>query len=381
MEVYFDNSSTTKSLKEVRDEVYYAMDEFWGNPSSLHKLGVKMQRKIEELQERIAKKINASKEEIIFTSGGSESNNMIIKGLVRENNHIITTTFEHSSVLNTYRELEKQGVSVTYLKVNNKGFIDLKELEEAINKNTILVSIMQINNEVGSIQKIKEIGRLIKEKSKRAKFHVDGVQGFGKFEIDVKACNIDFYSVSAHKFHGPKGVGFMYMRKGLNLKSLITGGEQQRGLRAGTENTPSYMGMVKAMDIAYDALEDSYNHVKNLKEYFIEKLSKIENVVINSPSSEEYSPYILNVSFLGTRSEVLLHILEEDNIFVSTGSACSSKASVAKGSYVLNAMGLEPKCIQGAIRFSFSRYNTLEEVDYTIASLEKALKFLRRIKI
>ena len=359
MEVYFDNSATTKPLKEVRDEVYYAMDEFWGNPSSLHKLGVKMQRKIEELQESIAKKINASKEEIIFTSGGSESNNMIIKGLARE----------------------KQGVSVTYLKVNNKGFIDLKELEEAINKNTVLVSIMQVNNEVGSIQRIKEIGRLIKEKSKRAKFHVDGVQGFGKFEIDVKACNIDFYSVSAHKFHGPKGVGFMYMRKGLNLKSLITGGEQQRGLRAGTENTPSYMGMVKAMDIAYDALEDSYNHVKNLKEYFIEKLSKIENVVINSPSSEEYSPYILNVSFLGTRSEVLLHILEEDNIFVSTGSACSSKTAVSKGSYVLNAMGLEPKCIQGAIRFSFSRYNTLEEVDYTIASLEKVLKFLRRIKI
>ena len=352
MEVYFDNSATTKPLKEVRDEVYYAMDEFWGNPSSLHKLGVKMQRKIEELQESIAKKINASKEEIIFTSGGSESNNMIIKGVVGENNHIITTAFEHSSVLNTYRELEKQGVSVTYLKVNNKGFIDLKELEEAINKNTVLVSIMQVNNEVGSIQKIKEIGRLIKEKSKRAKFHVDGVQGFGKFEIDVKACNIDFYSVSAHKFHGPKGVGFMYMRKGLNLKSLITGGEQQRGLRAGTENTPSYMGMVKAMDIAYDALEDSYNHVKNLKEYFIEKLSKIENVVINSPSSEEYSPYILNVSFLGTRSEVLLHILEEDNIFVSTGSACSSKTAVAKGSYVLNAMGLEPKCIQGAIRLS-----------------------------
>lgn len=170
MEVYFDNSATTKPLKEVRDEVYYAMDEFWGNPSSLHKLGVKMQRKIEELQERIAKKINASKEEIIFTSGGSESNNMIIKGLVGENNHIITTTFEHSSVLNTYRELEKQGVSVTYLKVNNKGFIDLKELEEAINKNTVLVSIMQINNEVGSVQKIKEIGRLIKEKVKEQNF-------------------------------------------------------------------------------------------------------------------------------------------------------------------------------------------------------------------
>lgn len=381
MQVYFDNSATTKPLKEVREEIYYAMDEFWGNPSSLHKLGVKSQRKIEEIQESIARRLNCSKEEIIFTSGGSEGNNMVIKGLVGENNHIITTAFEHSSVLNTYRELEKQGVSVTYLKVDNKGFINLKELEEAINKNTVLISIMHVNNEIGSIQKIKEIGKLIKEKSKRAKFHVDGVQGFGKFKIDVKECNIDFYSVSAHKFHGPKGVGFMYMRKGLNLKSLITGGGQQGGLRAGTENIPGYMGMVKAMNIAYDSLEDSYNHVKKLKEYFIEKLSKIENVIINAPNSEEYSPYILNVSFLGTRSEVLLHMLEEDNIFVSTGSACSSKSAVAKGSYVLNAMGLEPRCIQGAIRFSFSKYNTLEEVDYTINSLEKSLKFLRRIKI
>lgn len=381
MQVYFDNSATTKPLKEVREEVYYAMDEFWGNPSSLHKLGVKSQRKIEEIQESIARRLNCSKEEIIFTSGGSEGNNMVIKGLVGENNHIITTAFEHSSVLNTYRELEKQGVSVTYLKVDNKGFIDLKELEEAINKNTVLISVMHVNNEIGSIQRVKEIGKLIKEKSKRAKFHVDGVQGFGKFKIDVKECNIDFYSVSAHKFHGPKGVGFMYMRKGLNLKSLITGGGQQGGLRAGTENIPGYMGMVKAINIAYDSLEDSYSHVKMLKEYFIEKLSKIENVIINAPNSEEYSPYILNVSFLGTRSEVLLHMLEEDNIFVSTGSACSSKSAVAKGSYVLNAMGLEPRCIQGAIRFSFSKYNTLEEVDYTINSLEKSLKFLRRIKI
>lgn len=381
MQVYFDNSATTKPLKEVREEVYYAMDEFWGNPSSLHKLGVKSQRKIEELQDSISKKLNCSKEEIVFTSGGSEGNNMIIKGLVGANNHIITTVFEHSSVLNTYRELEKQGVNVTYLKVDNKGFIDLKELEEAINKNTVLVSIMHVNNEIGSIQKIKEIGKLIKEKSKRAKFHVDGVQGFGKFKIDVKECNVDFYSVSAHKFHGPKGVGFIYMRKGINLKSLITGGGQQGGLRAGTENIPGYMGMVKAMNIAYDSLTDSYNHVKKLKEYFIERLSKMENIIINTPNSEEYSPYILNVSFLGIRSEVLLHMLEEDDIFVSTGSACSSKSAVAKGSYVLNAMGLEPRCIQGAIRFSFSKYNTLEEVDYTINSLEKSLKFLRRIKI
>lgn len=381
MQVYFDNSATTKPLEEVRDEVYNAMEEYWGNPSSLHKIGIKMQRKIEELKESISKKINSSKEEIVFTSGGSEGNNMVIKGLLGENSHIITTAFEHSSVLNTCRELEKEGVNVTYLKVDNNGFINLKELENSINKNTILISIMQVNNEVGSIQKIKEIGKLIKEKSKRAKFHVDGVQGFGKFYIDVKECNIDFYSVSAHKFHGPKGVGFMYIRKGLNLKSLIMGGAQQGGVRAGTENTPGYMGMVRAMNIAYENLEDSYEYVKNIKEYFIEKLSKMENVVINTPNSNEYSPYILNVSFLGTKSEVLLHMLEESNIFVSTGSACSSKTAISKGSYVLNSMGLDSKCIQGAIRFSFSRYNTLEEVDYTIAALKKSLKFLRRIKI
>lgn len=381
MQVYFDNSATTKPLKEVRDEVYNAMEEYWGNPSSLHKIGVKIQRKIEELKESISKIINSSKDEIIFTSGGSEGNNMVIKGLVRENGHIITTAFEHSSVLNTCKELEKQGVKITYLKVDHNGFINLKELEQSINKNTVLISVMQVNNEIGSIQNIKEIGKIIKERSKRAKFHVDGVQGFGKFKIDVKECNIDFYSVSAHKFHGPKGVGFMYIRKGLNLKSLITGGGQQGGIRAGTENTPGYIGMIKAMNNSYEKLEESYNHVKHIKEYFIERLSKIENIVINTPIDNKYSPYILNVSFLGTRSEVLLHMLEEDNIFVSTGSACSSKTAVSRGSYVLNAMGLDSECIQGAIRFSFSIYNTLEEVDYTIASLEKSLKFLRRIKI
>lgn len=381
MQVYFDNSATTKPLKEVREEVYNAMHEYFGNPSSLHKLGVKSQRKLGEIQENIASKLNCSKDEIVFTSGGSEGNNMVIKGLVGEKNHIITTAFEHSSVLNTYKELESNGVKVTYLKVDKKGFIDLNELENAITKDTVLVSIMHVNNEIGSIQKLKEIGTLIKEKSKRAKLHVDGVQGFCKFKIDVKECNIDFYSVSAHKFHGPKGVGFIYIRKGLNPKALITGGSQQFGLRSGTENIPGYMGMVKAMDKAYESLEESYNNVKNLKEYFIEKLEKIDDVIINTPNTEDYSPYILNVSFLGTRSEVLLHMLEESDIFVSTGSACSSKSAVAKGSYVLNAMGLEKKCVQGAIRFSFSKYNTIEEVDYTIQNLEKSLKFLRRIKI
>ena len=376
MEVYFDNSATTKPLKEVRDEVYYAMDEFWGNPSSLHKLGVKMQRKIEELQERIAKKINASKEEIIFTSGGSESNNMIIKGLVGENNHIITTTFEHSSVLNTYRELEKQGVSVTYLKVNNKGFIDLKELEEAINKNTVLVSIMQVNNEVGSIQKIKEIGRLIKEKSKRAKFHVDGVQGFGKFEIDVKACNIDFYSVSAHKFHGPKGIGGLYIRNGVSLTPLLHGGEHMRGRRSGTLNVPYIIGMGEAMRLAVEYLDFEHVSVRGLRDYLEDELLKIKDVFVVG-SRENRVPNTTLISVRGIEGEAMLWDLNKAGIGCSTGSACASEDLEANP--VMVAIGADKELAHTAIRISLSRFNTKDEMDYMIAVFKKAVDRLRNI--
>lgn len=381
MEVYFDNSATTKPSEEVVEVMKNAMIDYYGNPSSLHSLGLKCQNKLMEAKKDIAEKIGAVKEEIFFTSGGSESNNMILKNFAKTGNHIITTKFEHASVLNTLKNLERSGVNITYLNVDEFGFIDLKELEEAITKNTVLVSIMQVNNEIGSIQNLEKIGKIIKEKSQRARFHVDGVQGFGKIKIDVKKYNIDFYSASAHKIHGPKGIGFCYVRKTLSINPLIEGGGQEFGMRAGTENLPGILSFVKASDLAFNSLDENYNKVLEVKKYFTERLKEIQDIKINSPLIDNITPYILNVSFFGVRAEVLLHLLEEKGIFVSTGSACSSKSAGTKGSHVLNAIGLNQKCIQGAIRFSFSKHNTKEEVDYTIDALKQSLKFLRRIKI
>ena len=380
MEVYFDNSATTRAYEEVCNEMSLAMKEYFANPSSLHKLGLKSQRRLIEARESIAKTINATKEEILFISGGSEGNNTVLRGLAKPGNHIITTGFEHPSVLETCRELEEKGVRVTYLALDGNGRIDLEALKNSITKDTVLVSVMHVNNEVGTISDLEAIGKIIKENSQRAKYHVDGVQGYGKFKIDVKKFNIDFYSMSAHKIHGPKGVGFLYTRKDLNLPALITGGSQESGHRAGTENLPAIIGMQKACEITIENLDKSFESVKELKAYFVERLKEIEDIRINSPIEDYISPYILNVSFLGVRAEVLLHLLEDSDIFISTGSACSSKKVISKGSHVLNAIGLKPNEIEGAIRFSFSGENTKEEVDYVIDALKKSLLFLRRFK-
>lgn len=380
MEVYFDNSATTRAYDEVCDDMSFAMKEFFANPSSLHKLGLKCQRRLIEAREYMAKTINASKEEILFTSGGSESNNTVLRGIAKSGNHIITTAFEHPSVLLTCKELEDKGVRVTYLGLDSMGRIDLNELENSITKDTVLVSIMHVNNEVGTINDIEKISKVIREKSHRAKIHVDGVQSFGKFDIDVKKLDIDFYSMSAHKIHGPRGVGFLYMKKELNVAALITGGSQESGVRAGTENLAGIVGMQTASRITLEKLDESFDSVKELKAYFVERLKEIDNIKINSPMEAFISPYILNVSFVGARAEVLLHLLEDSDIFVSTGSACSSKKVISKGSHVLNAIGLKPNEIEGAIRFSFCSTNTKDEVDYVIDALKKSLTFLRRFK-
>jgi cysteine desulfurase len=381
MEVYFDNSATTKPIDEVIEAMNYGMREFYGNPSSLHKMGIKCDRELLSCRERLANIINCTKEEIYFTSGGSESNNMIIKGLTKPGNHIIISGFEHPSVLSTCKELEEHGVKVTYLDVDNFGQIDIEQLEESICKDTVLVSIMHVNNEIGAVQDLEKIGKLVKERSKRAKFHVDAVQSFGKFKIDIKKSNIDSLSVSAHKIHGPKGTGFCYVRKGLSLAPLVSGGGQEKGFRSGTENLPAVMGMVKAAQIIYKNIDDKFNRTLELKRYFISRLEDVKDIRINSPLNENISPYILNVSFVGVRAEVLLHLLEEKDIYVSTGSACSSRHISTKGSHVLNAIGLSEKEITGAIRFSFSSFNTIEEVDYVIEVLKNSLTFLRRVKI
>lgn len=379
MNVYFDNSATTKPYYEVIEAVSKGMKEYFGNPSSLHKIGMNCEKRLNEAREYFASTIKCNKEEIYFTSGGSEGNNLILKGLLKPGHHFITTAFEHHSIISTCKQLEEKGVKVTYLDVDSEGRISLEDLEEAITKDTVLVSIMQVNNEIGVIQDIEAIGKLIKERSSRAKFHVDAVQGYGKLPIDVNKSNVDFLTVASHKIHGPKGVGFIYIKKGIILNSLISGGSQEKGIRAGTENLPGIIGFEKAAQMTFEEMESRYDKVLELKKYFVERLNEIKDIRING-EIDGFSPYILNVSFLGVRAEVLLHLLEEQNIYVATGSACTSKSSAAHGSYVIKSLGLSNKEVESAIRFSFSYENTKEEVDYTIDVLKKSLMFLRRVK-
>lgn len=379
MNIYFDNSATTMPYDEVIQEVSNGMKEYFGNPSSLHKIGMNCEKRLNEAREYFASTIKSNRDEIYFTSGGSEGNNLILKGLLKPGHHFITTTFEHHSIINTCKELEANGVKITYLDVDSEGRISLEDLEEAIRKETTLISIMYVNNEMGAIQDLEAIGNLIKERSSRAKFHVDAVQGYGKLPIDVNKAKIDFLTVAGHKIHGPKGTGFVYIKKGIVLNSLISGGGQEKGLRAGTENLPAIIGFEKAAKITFENIDERYKYISDLKEYFIEKLKEIKDVRINS-GVNNFSPYILNVSFLGVRAEVLLHLLEDSGIYVATGSACTSKSSAAHGSYVIKALGLNNKEIESAIRFSFSYQNTKEEIDYTIDVLKKSLMFLRRVK-
>ena len=379
MEIYLDNSATTKPYDEVTQILVSTMKEVYGNPSSSHKLGVMAEKKLNEARDTISHTINCSKEEIIFTSGGSESNNLAIKGFVKPGNHIITCATEHSSVLNTIKEMERQGVKVTYLSLDTEGKIDLEELENSINKDTVLVSLMHVNNETDIIQDLKSIGNIIKEKSHRAKFHVDSVQGFGKLKINVKECNIDLLSASGHKIHAPRGVGFLYIKNQLRPKPLIEGGGQEKGFRAGTENVASIVALALASKMMNDNIKENYIKVNSVKAYFIEKLKEFEGVRINSPLKDEFSPYILNVSFKDIKGEVLLHALEDDDIYVSTGSACSSKNS--RESRILKALLVPNDYLEGAIRFSFSEFTTKDEIDYTLQVLKKSLGFLRRVKI
>ena len=376
MEIYLDNSATTMPYEEVIEALASAMRNYYGNPSSAHSLGFKAEQKLREMRLNIASSINACSEEIIFTSGGSESNNFLIKGFAKISSDIITTKIEHPSILNTFKALEDSGIKVTYIDVDESGRIDVNGLIDNITRNTQVVSVMHVNNEVGVMQDIELIGKLIKEKSSRAKFHVDAVQSYGKIPIDVQKCNIDLLSTSAHKIHGPRGVGFAYIRKGLIPISLISGGGQERNLRSGTENLAGIVGFEAAVGIICKHQQENFNKVLEVKKYFIEKLSQLDNVIINSKLGCNFTPYILSVSFEGVKGEVLLHSLEEKGIYVSTGSACSSKKH--KSSEILKAFGRTLEQQRGTIRFSFSEFNTKDEIDYVIIELNKSLKFLRK---
>ncbi len=377
MEIYLDNSATTMPYDEVIEGVCNTMKNYYGNPSSAHSLGFKAEQKLRETRLSIAKSINASSEEIIFTSGGSESNNFLIKGFAKISSNIITSKIEHPSVLNTFKSLEESGIKATYIDVDENGRIDVEALIDGIDKDTQIVSVMHVNNEIGVVQDIELIGKSIKEKSSRVKFHVDAVQSYGKIPIDVQKCNIDLLSTSAHKIHGPRGVGFAYMRKGLIPKSLINGGGQERNLRSGTENLAGIVGFGTASEIICKNMHENFNKVLEVKKYFIRELSKVNDVIINSQLDANFTPYILSVSFIGVKGEVLLHALEQKGIYVSTGSACSSKSH--KSSEILKSLGRTPEQQGGTIRFSFSEYNNEDEVDYVIIELNKSLKFLRKL--
>lgn len=379
MEIYLDNSATTKPYQEVVDKMVLALTTQYGNPSSIYKKGIEVEREIKEIRRNIARSLGAKETEIYFTSGGTECNNTIIRSIVNLNkktkNHIISTVIEHPSVLNTLKDLEADGFEVTYLPVGKDGKISLEDLKNAIKKETILVSVMHVNNEIGTIQPIEEIGKYLKSLDEKVYFHVDGVQSYAKIKFRPSRYNIDFMSVSGHKLHGPKGIGFMYVKENNRIKPLLTGGGQEIGIRSGTENVPGIYGIGEAIRILNQDLEGTIDKIRGLRDLLKEEiLANIDNVKINSP--EDGVCHVLNVSFRGVRGEVLLHYLEQKEIYVSTGSACSSKK---KGSHVLNAIGLTPDEIEGAIRFSLSDLNTKEEIMQTVEVLKESVSDLRMI--
>lgn len=379
MEIYLDNSATTKPYEEVAEEMVKALTTEYGNPSSLHKKGIEVDRKIKETRQNIARSLGVKDKEIFFTSGGTESNNTIIRGVAynfrKTKNHIISTTIEHPSVLNTLADLEKEGFEITLLEVDENGRISIEDLKKAIKPTTILISTMHVNNELGSIQPIEEIGKYLKTLDQKIYFHVDAVQSYTKIKFRPTRYNIDFMTVSGHKFHGPKGIGFMYIKENSKIKPILTGGGQEVGVRSGTENVPGIYGLGKAVEIMNKDLDKKIEKIQILKSLLKDEILKnVEGVKINSP--EDGVCHILNVSFENIRGEVLLHFLEQKNIYVSTGSACSSKK---KGSHVLNAINLKPDEIEGAIRFSLSDFNTEEEILETVKVLKESINDLRMI--
>lgn len=383
MKIYLDNSATTPLRKEVIDAIDSMMRNCYGNPSSLHRMGLEAEKEISFARKAIADYLNAGKDEIYFTSGGTESNNMAIQGVVEKCGnrkiHIITSRVEHPSVLNIFREFEnRDSISVDYVGVNAEGIVDLEELESLLREDTALVSIMMVNNETGAIQPVDKVKEMIRRKKSKGYLHVDGVQAFGKLDIDLKSLGVDLFSFSGHKVHGPKGVGGLYVKKGITLKPLVYGGGQEKNLRSGTENTIGIVGMSKAVEIMGRNAKAERVHIENLKRIFLEKLEgEIKDYRLNSPMGDNFIPNIVSLSFKGTRGEIILHTLEEKGIFISTTSACSSKDRTK--SHVLESIGLSDSEIEGSIRVSFSYENTEEEIEKSVKEIKDAVEEIRSI--
>lgn len=380
--IYLDNCSTTLPRAEVIDVMTDSLAEDFGNPSSLHSLGLKSEKKIKNARKLIADFLNISREEIYFTSGGTESNNIAIQSIVNKmknrGKHIITSKIEHNSVLNTIKHYEEEGYDITYLDVDSCGMISLEELELSIREDTILLSIMHVNNEVGSIQPIEKIKDILNSKGSDALFHVDGIQGYGKVPLSIKECGIDTYSFSSHKIYGPKGIGGLYINRKNKLSSIVYGGNQEKGIRSGTENLTGIIGFGEATRIININFESERKYAQSLKEYLVDGLkTSIMDIDINTSIDENSSPYILNISFNNVKGEVLLHYLERDEIYVSTTSACCSNEK--DKSYVLKSIGLNDLQIDGAIRICFSHDIKLEDLDYTIEIVKKSVEEIRKI--
>lgn len=380
MEIYLDNSSTTKPYKEVCDKVFDTMYANYGNPSSLHRLGISAEKEIKAARLDIAETLGAIPEEIFFTSGGTEADNLAILGVAyaARGKHILSTPIEHPAVLNTLKKLEDDGYTVEYIPVDKDGVVILAEFEEMLRSDTVLVTCMLVNNEIGSVQPISDMSRIIKRRCPKCYLHVDAVQGYCKVPCNQRMMGADLISISGHKIHGPKGMGALYIKKGTKISPVVFGGGQQNGIRPGTENVPGIAGIGLAakkcflnMKKAVPEMERLKNKLKN------ELLSNIENIRINSP--EKGAPHILNVSFTGVRSEVVLHSLENEEIYVSSGSACSSHK--AEPSYVLTSIGLDRKEIDGSIRFSLSEFTTDEEIDKTVMVLSQLIPRLRKLNM
>ena len=383
MEAYLDNAATTMPFPEVREIMMQTMETEYGNPSSMHKKGVEAEKYVREAKEIIAKSLKVQEKEIVFTSGGTEANNQALIGTAlankRQGNHIITTKIEHASVHNPLIFLESQGFRVSYISVDKNGFVNLEELLNEICGDTILVSIMYVNNEIGTIEDIVGISKAIKKKKADILFHVDAIQAYGKLKIYPKRLGIDLLSVSGHKIHGPKGIGFLYIKDKTKIFPYIYGGGQQKGMRSGTENVPGIAGLGKAVELVYADHEAKLEKLYYLKKHFITALSVLENVSVNGLNElevEETAPHVLSVTVEGIGSEVLLHALEDKNVYVSSGSACSSNHPALSGT--LQAIGLEKSKVESTIRFSFSVYTTEEEIDYAVEQMQELIPVLRK---
>lgn len=380
MEAYFDNSATTRVLPEVKEIMIKAFDADYGNPSSLHLKGIEAERYLKAAREVIAKTIKANEKEILFTSGGTESDNMAIIGTAlanrRKGNHIIISAIEHAAVMEPAKFLAENGFELTVLPVDGNGIVDLKMLEESVTDKTILVSVMYVNNEIGTVEPVEEISKIIKKRNPDTYFHVDAIQGYGKFKISPKKLGIDLMSVSGHKIHGPKGVGFLYIREGVKIKPIIYGGGQQKGMRSGTDNVPGIAGLGMASKLAYENFGEKQERIYRMRERFIDGISRIEGIGINGKTDRSFAPHIVSINVKNVRSEVLLHALEERQIYVSAGSACSSNKP--SPSRTLISIKAPKEVIESTVRVSFSLENTDEQIDYFIDTLKAVVPMLQK---